>query len=389
MLAFILASIGITCSVHFQRTHTSLAASYSVGLPLAGLLLRVMAAADFRFGAGSTILVGILVAVPLPFLFQASFARMRQGEFWQPPKPAEEEDPQDQVGLQLDPTRFPDKLLLLRKRATFMPDGSNPVFDRETRFEIFGAGTFGTRATILGAFGVSVAMGKFWFYRQYVYTGYLMLFGTILTALSTSRCMTHEKEQASLALLHTTTLSSWRIVMGKLMANCRYVAVLVGLLMVPTLIGSCTACVSVPQRIRATIGSEPLRMLFVVLAIATAGSVGLFWSLMLKRTASAMSAAVLSLSTLYAAPLVVQELFQRFTRVPMERLEWIAYISPFGALPSLGGGRGDTAFGDDIQGVTGGWWLLTLALYLGLSVILIAVSTHLFERVSRRQENRA
>nr|MBC8443098.1 ABC transporter permease subunit [PVC group bacterium] len=236
---------------------------------------------------------------------------------------------------------------------------------------------------------VSVAMMKFWFYQQYVYTGYLMLFGTILTALSTSRCMTHEKEQASLALLHTTTLSSWRIVIGKLMANCRYVAVLVGLLMVPALTGSCATCVSIPQRIRAAIGSEPLRMLFVVLAIATAGSVGLFWSLMLKRTASAMSAAVLSLSTLYAAPLVVQELFQRFTRVPMERLEWIAYISPFGALPSLGGGRGDTAFGDDIQGVTGGWWLLTLALYLGLSVILIAVSTHLFERVSRRQENRA
>ena len=59
-----------------------------------------------------------------------------------------EQEAKEAVGLVIQPHQFPDKLFAPAKRDTLMPDGANPVFDKEIRSEIFSQGTLMLRVVI-------------------------------------------------------------------------------------------------------------------------------------------------------------------------------------------------------------------------------------------------
>ena len=52
------------------------------------------------------------------------------------------------VGLVIQRDQFPDRLFAPPKRETLMEDGTNPVYDKEMRSEIFGQGTLMLRLAI-------------------------------------------------------------------------------------------------------------------------------------------------------------------------------------------------------------------------------------------------
>ena len=52
------------------------------------------------------------------------------------------------IGVVIDRDLFPDKLFAPAKRGDLMPDGTNPVLDKELRSEIFSQGTLMLRVVI-------------------------------------------------------------------------------------------------------------------------------------------------------------------------------------------------------------------------------------------------
>ena len=52
------------------------------------------------------------------------------------------------IGVVIDRDLFPDKLFAPAKRTDLMPDGTNPVLDKELRSEIFSQGTLMLRVVI-------------------------------------------------------------------------------------------------------------------------------------------------------------------------------------------------------------------------------------------------
>ena len=59
-----------------------------------------------------------------------------------------EEEAQQAVGLVIQRDQFPDRLFAPAKRTTLLPDGANPVYDKEMRSEIFAQGTLMLRLVI-------------------------------------------------------------------------------------------------------------------------------------------------------------------------------------------------------------------------------------------------
>ena len=60
----------------------------------------------------------------------------------------EEEEMKYAIGVVIDRDLFPDKLFAPAKRTDLMPDGTNPVLDKELRSEIFSQGTLMLRVVI-------------------------------------------------------------------------------------------------------------------------------------------------------------------------------------------------------------------------------------------------
>ncbi len=52
------------------------------------------------------------------------------------------------MGLVIQSDQFPDRLFAPAKRNDLLPDGANPVFDKEMRSEIFSQGTLMLRVVI-------------------------------------------------------------------------------------------------------------------------------------------------------------------------------------------------------------------------------------------------
>ena len=135
--------ISVACSSFFQRTASSLVVSYLLILPLA--MLGVMFWNAFG-NDGQARLLAILTVVPIvclgicAFLFTTTTARLLH-----PPDVGSEgkevvdieHEAQQAVGLMIQRDQFPDRLFAPAKRNTLLPDGANPVFDKEMRSEIF------------------------------------------------------------------------------------------------------------------------------------------------------------------------------------------------------------------------------------------------------------
>ena len=62
------------------------------------------------------------------------------------------------IGVVIDRDLFPDKLFAPAKRTDLMPDGTNPVLDKELRSEIFSQGTLMLRVVIQVSMVLSIPL---------------------------------------------------------------------------------------------------------------------------------------------------------------------------------------------------------------------------------------
>src|SRR5437764_8716548 len=144
--------MSVACSSYFRRTSSALVVSYLIILPLA-LLSVTMTRTD------NTMLrdfVSIAVLPPWCLAIWTVVAILVNRRLLHPPDVGsegevvldEEQEMKYAIGVVIDRDLFPDKLFAPAKRTELMPDGTNPVLDKELRSEIFSQGTLMLRLVI-------------------------------------------------------------------------------------------------------------------------------------------------------------------------------------------------------------------------------------------------
>ncbi len=362
--------ISIACSSFFQRTAASLVVSYLLILPLAILGILFWNA----FGNdGQARLFAILTVVPVVCLaIIAALFRTTTARLLHPPDVGSEgkevidieRESEQAVGLIIQRDRFPDKLFAPAKRNTLLPDGANPVFDKEMRSEIFAQGTLMLRLVIQVSMLLAIPLMAVCLYWKPQlapwYISYVVLFNMLVGPVFSAGSVTSERERETLGLLLTTIISPWQILWGKLVSGLRVSSVLTSFLLWPLLL----ACVMVPYY-WSNLPSVLAYVLIVALTCLTTASVALFSSVMFYRTATSLMTTYLVIVLMFAAPLAISFFANTFfpdatlTRV----VKGLGIASPITAAFSV-----PMAFNTpDVADLRGSWPMYTS--YIGFTIL--------------------
>ena len=121
-----------------------------------------------------------------------------------------------------------------------MPDGANPVFDKELRSEIFSQGTLMLRLVVQVSMFLALPLMAFCLYWKVDlapwYIAYVLLFNVLVGPVFSAGSVTSERERQTLDLLLTTIISPFQILWGKLIAGLRVSSVLTSFLVWPVLL---------------------------------------------------------------------------------------------------------------------------------------------------------
>ncbi|MFN9750010.1 MAG: ABC transporter permease, partial [Planctomycetota bacterium] len=151
---FTFGMISVACGGVFRRTAASLVVSYLLILPL------VLAAISFWVALGSrgelrvqltlALFPGLAMAVSIPLFYWTASRLLYPADLGSGGKEVVdlEQEAENAVGLVIRRDQFPDRLFAPPKRETLMEDGTNPIYDKEMRSEIFGQGTLMLRLAI-------------------------------------------------------------------------------------------------------------------------------------------------------------------------------------------------------------------------------------------------
>jgi len=302
--------ISLAASSYFRRTASSLVVTYLLVLPLAllGVLCWNMLSVDgsFRLLVTLTLLpAGCLVICAV--LFRTTAARLLH-----PPDVGSEgkevvdleQEAEEAVGLVIQRDQFPDRLFAPAKRTDLLPDGANPVYDKEMRSEIFSQGTLMLRVVIqmsmlLAIPIMAVCLYAFSYLTPY-YISYVLLFNVLVGPVFSAGSVTSERERETLDLLLTTILSPGQILWAKLASGLRVSSVLTMFLLWPLLLA--TLLVSDFWTNLTSIG---LYVLIVMVTCTTTASVALFCSVFFRKTATSLMTTYLVLLALFTVPLAV------------------------------------------------------------------------------------
>lgn len=366
--------IGLTCSVFFHRSQASLAITYMVVLPLMLVLLACALGFDGFFLIESAIWPAGFLLIATLIMYRACDARMRR-PFDPVFKAAEEEDVATQTGLVLVRDRFPDNLLAPKDPGP-MPDGGNPVYQKEIRCEIFGRGTLFLRLIIQISMFLSVVFLSFLYMsKEHIFMYYLVLFTMLVAPAFACNTITQERERGTLDLLLTTLLRPHQIITGKFISCMRLSIFLTGLVGV-------TMCFYVavgndPAPLRAAYLLVYLAILLITIVFET--SLAMYFSLLFRSTFHSMITTYTVLLVLFAAPVAAGELLLSFTKMQRGQMFLMLVLSPFEAVYSVSTkvAGSMTLRENDVM-----VWGAYLALYLGLSVILMCYVYSSFERKS-------
>jgi ABC-type transport system involved in multi-copper enzyme maturation permease subunit len=330
--------ISVACSSYFRRTSSALVVSYLVILPLAlacVVLTRTpdTIARDF---------VSIAVLPPWCLAIWTVVAILVNRRLLHPPDVGsegkevvdEKEEMKYAIGVVIDRDLFPDKLFAPAKRTDLMPDGTNPVLDKELRSEIFSQGTLMLRLVIQVSMFLSIPLMaiQLFFRPEWAgyYVSYVLLFSMLVGPVFSAGSITQERERKTLGLLLTTLLRPGRIVRAKLLASLRVSTVLTFLLTEQILLAY--ILIDELQKRFWTIF-----VFFAIIAVTclVTTSVGLFCSVLSRRTAVAMVLTYLMLLLLFALPVGVGKFLTTFTAIPAESLAALTITSPFEATFSV------------------------------------------------------
>ncbi len=310
--------ISVACSSFFQRTASSLVVSYLLILPLAlaGILTwnGLSSVGSFRLFVAVTVLPGIAAAICI-LLFSATTRRLMH-----PPDVGSEgnevvdieEEAQQAVGLIIQRDQFPDRLFAPAKRTTLLPDGANPVYDKEMRSEIFAQGTLMLRLVIqVSMFLVIPLMAVCLFWRQELapwYISYVVLFNMLVGPVFSAGSVTSERERQTLDLLLTTIISPWQILWGKLVAGLRVSSVLSAFLLWPLLL----ACIMPTSYYWLNLPSIAAYVGVFAMCCLTTTTIALFCSVLFRKTAHSLMATYMVIIVLFCVPLAMRWFAETF-----------------------------------------------------------------------------
>ena len=255
-----------------------------------------------------------------------------------------------------------------------MPDGSNPVYDKEIHSEIFSQGTLMLRLVIQISMLLAIPlMGVFLFWqieKAPWFSVYVIVFNMLVGPVFLAGSMTSERERQTLDLLLTTTLSPMQILAGKFVVGFRISAVLTGFLLWPLLLGT-----ALNNRFY-TNWAAVLGMFGIVLMVCLVNAViALVCSLYQKKTSIALLSTYIVLLILYVAPPAATALMTilDFPASRVATAETFGITSPFSALFSLPLDANMKQEYDDKPANIGN--LKIVLGYFAFSAVLIAVST--------------
>jgi len=335
--------LSLLASAYFARTTAALVTSYLMVLPLSLVGLFFW----FAFGTGDAgiRLVVFLCIVPaataglLWFLFT-----LVSRQLWYPSDIGsegreivdEKQELREAVGLIIQRDDFPDRLFAPPKRTDILPDGANPVLDKELRSELFSQGTLMLRVVIQISLLLALPMMAACLYFQPHwapwYVAYVLAFNTLVGPVFAAGAVSSERERRTLDLLLVTTLRPGQILWGKLFSGLRISTVLTMLLVWPILL----ACFFVPEYWR-NLTSIGCMLLIICTTCAFTSVASLFCSVCFRKSNVSLTVAYLVIGCLFFLP-PAADYFARsfFPETPFAGvLHDATMLSPFSAAFAL------------------------------------------------------
>ena len=392
---FLFGSISMYCSSFFKRTSASLVVSYVLILPI--LIVGVVSWLSLAQQGDLRLFLTITFVPILCLLAGFAMLTVTARRLLYPPDVGSQgsevvdldQEQREAVGLVIQRDQFPDNLFAPPRRKTLMDDKSNPVYDKEMHAELFSQGTLMLRLVIQLSMVLAIPLMAVLLFLMpnlaSYYVGYVLVFNILAAPVFTAGSITSERERQTLDLLLTTTISSWEIMWGKLLAGYRVSFVLTSFLMFPLLLSFLN-----PELFKNW------TTMLVYIAICIVASIfnailALFLSTLLRKTSSAMMISYITLMFLYCLPIAIYFLFwsfavdgdsseARLARQQVENLRFLGVASPLMAADSTPMSEVASGFGSARE-KRGSWPLVGLYFIVTLSssVILLLVNAWLFQ----------
>ncbi|MEZ6096838.1 MAG: ABC transporter permease subunit [Pirellulaceae bacterium] len=348
--------VSVAFGAIFKRTSAALVASYLVVLPMVLVVVffwyLMQSLGEQRVYSTVVLFPAISGAIAIP-LFYWTAAKLLypsdlggvSGEVLDI-----EQESERAVGLVISRDQFPDRLFVPPLRKTLMEDGTNPVYDKEMRSEIFGQGTLMLRMAIqISMILAIVLMALLLYIFQPLapwYICYVVLFNVMIGPVFSAGSVTSERERQTLDLVLTTLLTPWQILWGKLISGLRVSSVLTAFLVWPIILA-----VLMVKGFRESFPSFLAYLLIIGLTCLTTSNVGLLCSSMFKKTSTSLIVTYMTLLILFTLPVAAN--FFASSYFPLEPASkyayWSTIASPFSAAHEI------PIFVDDITDSMARW----------------------------------
>jgi len=383
--------LSLACSSYFSRTSSALVVSYLVILPLAVTCITLTRTKDILLRD----FVSIAVLPPWCLAIWALVALLVSRRLLYPPDVGsggadvidEEQEMKYAIGVVIDRDLFPDKLFAPAKRTDLMPDGTNPVLEKELRSEIFSQGTLMLRVVIQVSMLLSIPLMAILLFLKPenagYYVAYVLTFNMLVGPVFSAGSITQERERQTLNLLLTTLLTPGKIVFAKLLAALRVSTVLTFLLTEQLWL----AYLLIPE-LRDRFWTLGVFLAIIATTCLATSTIGLLCSALSRKTSVALVLTYMVLLVLFVGPIGVRAFLESVSKISYEQIDALTVTSPFSAALSIPmrTSQFSTPTGSDatpaaatlnatlVPGI--GWpvWAVFLCLYPVLAVILYAAT---------------
>ena len=334
--------ISLWASSYFQRTSASLVVSYLMILPLAmgGVLLWNMLGqlGEARLAIVTTIIPITCLSVAGILWINTSRRLLYPADLGSGGQDAIdlETEARDAVGLYIKRDEWPDKMFAPPKRNDFLPDGSNPIYDKEMRSEIFAQGTLMLRLVIQISMVLALPIMAFCLYilpwLAPWYIGYVLLFNMLVGPVFSAGSVCNERERQTLDLLLTTLITSWQMLWGKLLSGLRVSSVLTSFLVWPVVL----ACI-MPLEYWNNLPTMAGYLLIVALSCLTTALTALVCSTVFRKTSTSLMTSYAVIIALFVAPMAANFFAQTFYQGTQaaQVVRGVSAVSPFAATFAL------------------------------------------------------
>jgi ABC-type transport system involved in multi-copper enzyme maturation permease subunit len=247
-----------------------------------------------------------------------------------------EAEAREAVGLYIKRDEFPDRLFAPPKRSSFMEEGTNPIYDKEMRSEIFSQGTLMLRLVIQISMLLALFVMAACLYIRPAwapwYIAYVLLFNMLVGPVFSAGSVTSERERQTLDLLLVTLVTPWQMLWGKLLSGLRVSSVLTSFLLWPVIL-ACIMPLPFWQNLPTMLGY----LIVVGLTCVTTATTALFCSTMFQKSSTSLIATYLTIVVMFLAPVAATFFAKTFFSGTAQAaaVDQLGVLSPFSATFAL------------------------------------------------------